>query len=206
MKIKREFSSGGVVYKKVKIPAFGSGRSTLPIRPCSAPDPSAGKQKLKILFLLGKHSGYHKWVLPKGLIEPGEKDWQTALRETEEEMGVKARLVREKPIYKEKYFYYADLIKVKSPSQRLVGLWPKNSKIDEDTRRVIKYQEAGGGKTKIFKTVTFYLMEYFSGGPLAHGWEMEEAGWFDEENALKIMAFEGEKEALKKAKGFLNEK
>jgi len=84
-KLKREFSAGCVVYKQTKVQS----------------------SKFKVQYLLGKHSGYHKWVLPKGLIEEGEKSWQTALRETEEETGVRARLVEPKPIHKEPYFFYA---------------------------------------------------------------------------------------------------
>lgn len=134
--MKREFSAGCVVYKKTPKGLF---------------------------FLIGKHSGYHKWVLPKGLIEKGEHGWQTAVRETEEEMGVKAKLMSKKPIHKVQYFYYAD-------------------------------------KIKVFKTVSFYLGEHVAGDPKNHDWEMEEAGWYPFKEALKKMAFDGEKETLKKAK------
>lgn len=151
--MKREFSAGCVVYKK-------SSKGTV--------------------FLLGKHSGYHKWVLAKGLIEKDEKGWQTAVRETKEEMGVKTRLVSKKPIYQVQYVYYADL---------------KNN--HPCLRRVAKYQESGGKRTKIFKTVDFYLAEYVSGDVKNHGWEMEEAGWFSFKEALTKLAFPGEQEALK---------
>ncbi len=190
--IEREFSAGGVVFKKYQIP----------------------NTKYQILFLLGKHSGYHKWVLPKGLIEAGEKLADTAIRETEEEMGVKAKVIQKEPIHIEKYVYYADYkeatesTKHEAPNSKQI----QNSKItntkqeeiemakrDQETRRVEKYQEEGGGKTKVFKTVTFYLMEYISGDPKEHGWEMKEVGWFTKDEALKIMGFTGEKEALKKA-------
>jgi len=159
IKIKKEYSAGGVVYKKTS-------------------------QGLK--FVLGKHSGYHKWVLPKGLIEPGEQPEQTAVRETEEEMGIKTRLVGKRPIHKDTYIYYADL---KNQSEQ-----------KESTRRVKKYQEQGGGKTKVEKTVTFYLLTHISGEPEKdHGWEMSQAGWFDYHQALEKLAFKGEKTALKKA-------
>ena len=69
---KQEFSAGLVVFKKYQSIKYQVS-------------------KYKVKFLLGKHSGYNKWVLPKGLIEKGELGWQTALRETEEEMGVKAK-------------------------------------------------------------------------------------------------------------------
>jgi len=195
MVIKREFSVGGVVFKKLKIK----------------------NKKLKIVFLLGKHSGYHKWVLPKGLVEEGERSWQTAIRETEEEMGVKTRPVIEKPIHVEKYVYYADykpqpkisnskfLISNQIPSSKFKGSKQSNNGTMEQfnnsrsSRRVLKYQEEGGSKVKVFKTVTFYLLEYVSGDPKEHGWEMSEAGWFAYDEALNIMSFAGEKEALKKA-------
>jgi len=170
-KLKREFSAGGVVYKK---------------------------SQAKILFLLGKHSGYHKWVLPKGLIEGNEKFWQTAIRETEEEMGVKTKLVKKKPIHKETYFYWADLKEENKPKPGI-----KDPKKNRETRRVEKYQEEGGVKVKVFKTVTFFLLEYLSGEPQDHGWEMEEAGWYSFEEALEKMSFKGEKEAVRIATGLL---
>lgn len=156
--IKKEFSSGCVVYKNKKSP----------------------------LFLLGKHSGYHKWVLPKGMIESGEKGTDTAIRETKEEMGVEVALIGNQPIYFVKYFFVGDYQKPAANDQR-------------PQRRVLKYQEEGGKKIKVFKTVSFYLAQYISGDPKNHGWEMEDAGWFTLENALEQMSFKAEKEALQKA-------
>ena len=40
---------------------------------------------------------YDDWTLPKGKLDPGESFEQAALREVEEETGVRARLVRELP-------------------------------------------------------------------------------------------------------------
>ena len=170
-KVKRECSSGCVVYKK-------SPKGTF--------------------FLIGKHSGYHKWVLPKGLIEKGEHAWQTAIRETGEEMGVKVKLINKKPLHKVQYFYYADLKKLKIKNEKF-KIAIQNSKLDKSARRVEKYQEQGGKKTKIFKIASFYLAKYVSGNPEEHDWEMEEAGWFKFGEALEKMSFPGEKEALKKA-------
>src|SRR3989304_7357914 len=94
---KREFSAGGVVYRNPQTPLRQhSGQAN---------------SKFQIKWLIGKHSGYHKWVLPKGLIEKGEQGWETALREVEEEMGVKARLVFQKPIHRVQYVYFADFKK-----------------------------------------------------------------------------------------------
>jgi len=184
---KREFSAGCVVYKKFK----------------------SIKDLESLKFLLGKHSGYHKWVLPKGLIEKGEKDFETAVRETEEEMGVKAKLVSQKPIYEEEYFFVADFKpQAANPKSEILNSKQIQNSNDQNLkqsanvpeRRVLVYQENGGGKVRVFKTVSFYLAEYGSGSSEDHGWEMSEVGWFTYEEALERLAFKGEKEALKKAK------
>lgn len=172
LELKREFSSGGSVYKK-----FEDG---------------------SVKWLVGKHSGYHKWVLPKGLIEPGEKGRETAVRETKEEMGVTAKIIGEKPVHTEKYYFVATL--KKENNEKETG---SNDKVP--IRRVKTYQEdpgfaeTGEDKIKVFKTVTFFLMEYVSGDPADHDWEMEDAGWYDLEEALEMLAFPGEKIALRKA-------
>jgi 8-oxo-dGTP pyrophosphatase MutT (NUDIX family) len=43
--------------------------------------------------LICKDAGYHRWVLPKGLVAKGENYEQTALREVQEETGIHARLI-----------------------------------------------------------------------------------------------------------------
>ncbi len=66
MKSRDEFSAGGVVYRRT---------------------PNG------VQVLVGKDGSYHKWVLPKGLVRKSESPDQTAVREVEEEVGVKARIV-----------------------------------------------------------------------------------------------------------------
>ncbi len=84
MKSRNEFSAGGVVYRRVKN---------------------------SIEVLICKDAGYHKWVLPKGLIAKGESPEQTAVREVAEEVGVKARLLE--PLGDpEKYIYTARGVRV----------------------------------------------------------------------------------------------
>ena len=63
--MKIETSAGGVVYRK-----------------------SRGK----IEFLAVQHSGHHRWVLPKGWIDPGETKEQAAVREVKEEAGVEVEI------------------------------------------------------------------------------------------------------------------
>jgi 8-oxo-dGTP pyrophosphatase MutT (NUDIX family) len=157
----------------------------------------------ELQFALGKHSGYHKWVLPKGMIEKGEDKLETAVREVAEEFGLMIRIIRPKPVSRVKYTYFAQF---KTESSNLKTTTPKVPNI-EDTRRVINYQEnfdrrrnlSEKNSIRVFKTVYFYLAEYLSGDLTKHGWEMEETGWFNYENALEKLAFQDEKEALVKA-------
>ncbi len=52
---------------------------------------------------------------------------------------------------------------------------------------------------KIFKVVTYFLMKYKSGDPKDHDWEVEEAGWYEAEDALKQLTFSQDKTLLKNA-------
>lgn len=52
---------------------------------------------------------------------------------------------------------------------------------------------------KIFKVVVYFLMKYLSGDPKDHDWEVEEAGWFNPDEALKTLSFSRDKELLRKA-------
>jgi 8-oxo-dGTP pyrophosphatase MutT (NUDIX family) len=69
MKSKNEVSAGGVVYRRNR------------------------EQEGQFDVLICKASGYHRWVLPKGMVNQGETLEQTALREVEEEVGVRARII-----------------------------------------------------------------------------------------------------------------
>ena len=158
---KLEHSAGGVVFKQK----------------------TANDKQPKIHYLIGKHSGYHKWVLPKGLIEAGETALQTAVREVQEEMGITAKIVDPLPIHTDTYTYWADY---KDD--------PTN--VHSPVRRVKKYQEEGGHQIKVTKTVDFYLLEWLSGDPRNHGWEMETSGWFEYNEAMSKLAFTGEKQTL----------
>ena len=68
--MKMQFSSGGVVYKKIEDQA---------------------------LILVSQHSLHHGWVFPKGLIGDhieNESKENTALREVEEETGAKGKIIQ----------------------------------------------------------------------------------------------------------------
>lgn len=77
--MKLEFSAGGIVFKK---------------------------EKNKVMILVAQHSGHHGWVFPKGRIGDhikGENKEDTAVREVEEETGVKGKLL--KPISPIQFWY-----------------------------------------------------------------------------------------------------
>jgi 8-oxo-dGTP pyrophosphatase MutT (NUDIX family) len=67
--VRREFSAGGVLVRRL-----------------------AGEWKLAAIRPAGKPTGV--WALPKGLIGPGERGEEAALREVAEETGATGRLIR----------------------------------------------------------------------------------------------------------------
>ena len=74
-----EFSAGGITYKK---------------------------EDSKLFILVSQHSAHHGWVFPKGLIgdkTKGESKEITAVREVEEETGIKAEI--EKAVKPVSYWY-----------------------------------------------------------------------------------------------------
>ena len=134
---KKEFSSGGIVYKNV------DG---------------------KIEWLLVQHSKHKGWIFPKGLIgdiNDGEKYVETAVREVEEEGGVKAKIVLDKP-FVTTYFY--------------------------------TFQGQ-----KIFKTVSYFLMEYESGDIKNHDWEVSDAKWLEADEVKKTLSFPADKKMFEEA-------
>lgn len=136
MKVKNEVSAGGIVYKKTKE---------------------------KIEWLICQHSQHKGWVFPKGLIgdsvanEPME---QAALRETEEEGGVKAKIVNHTPVRVSYMYRFKD--------------------------------------TLIRKTVFYFLMEYVSGDPKNHDWEMADAKFVPKKDVVKTLTYSSDKEAFEK--------
>ncbi len=135
MKIIRQISAGGIVYKK---------------------NPN-------LQWLICQHSQHRGWVFPKGLVgdeNSTESKEQAALREVEEEGGIKAKIVENEPI---KVFY--------------------EYQFDE---KLIK------------KTVYYFLMEYVSGDPSSHDWEMSEAKFVTKEEVIKTLTYKSDQDAFKK--------
>lgn len=137
MKFKTETSAGGIVYKK---------------------------ERNKILWLITQHSKHKGWGFPKGLIGDKDKDEpinKAALREVEEEGGIKAKIIKLLP---------------------------------NPTQYMYRFKEF-----LIKKTVYYFLMEYLSGDPKNHDWEMSDAKFVTEEEAKKILSFKSDKEAFAQA-------
>lgn len=59
------------------------------------------------------------------------------------------------------------------------------------------------GEDKIFKTVTFFLMEYQSGDIKNHDWEVSEAVWLPKEKVEGRLSFKTEKQVWGEAQKFL---
>ncbi len=136
MKVKYEISAGGIVYKQ---------------------------ERGKTCWLIAQHS-YHKgWIFPKGLVGDKTKEEQkeeAALREVEEEGGVKAKIVHHEPIVINYAYRWKDNL--------------------------------------IKKTVYYFLMEYLSGDPKNHDWEVLEAKFISGEEVKKTLTYESDKEAFEK--------
>ncbi len=110
-------------------------------------------------------------ALPKGLVDPGEKAAETAVREVREETGVTARLVTK--LRDIKYFY--------------VRSW--------------------GDRQRVFKIVSFYLLQYDSGtiddiSPDMRI-EVERALWVPLDQAATRLSYRSEREVVKLAQEYL---
>src|SRR3989339_1761526 len=116
MPIKRIFSAGGIVLRPfdytqgllLRPVQSGTGlRSGLRLRGRSdSRRSSIRKDKPGWEILVTQHSGHKGWDFPKGHREIYESEEQTALREVEEETGVKAEIIEK--VGETKYFYYEE--------------------------------------------------------------------------------------------------
>ncbi|MFA6017480.1 MAG: NUDIX domain-containing protein [Patescibacteria group bacterium] len=141
MTIINQTSAGGIVFKKLV----------------------TSHQPLTTVWLICQHSQHKGWVFPKGFVGDkikNESNETAALREVEEEGGVKAKIINNKPIITN-YQYE----------------WKNN---------LIK------------KTVYYFLMEYISGDPKDHDWEMSQAKFVTEDEVKKTLTYPSDKEAFAK--------
>ena len=65
------------------------------------------------------------------------------------------------------------------------------------------FSKGGARRVRFHKFVHFYLMRYVSGDVSGHDDEVNEARWFDTEEAEGMLAFKGERKALAEAREML---
>lgn len=136
MKYKKEVSAGGIVFKR---------------------------ENNDVLWLITQHSQHKGWSFPKGLVGDDNKDEpmkEAALREVQEEGGIKAKIIDDQPVKAE-------------------------------------YNYKTGRGFLVDKTVYYFLMEYVAGNPQDHDWEVSEAKFVPQEEALRTLSFDTDKGAFR---------
>lgn len=153
----REISAGGVVVRK-KDGVWWVAAIELPVQPNTEPDPPKRPARSKAKPVL---------CLPKGLVDPGEKALDAALREVREETGI-----------------------IAAPITKLA-----------DIKYV--YVRSWGDGERVFKIVSFYLLQYESGRiddvSEAMRVEVARAKWVLLQDAPKSLAYRGEKQVARQA-------
>ncbi len=153
----REFSAGGVVLRKMRGRWFIAMIEPHVERPKKMASKSTGQKRQQPVIR----------ALPKGAIDQGEKPEQTALREVEEETGVRAELIAK--LADIKYVY--------------VRNW--------------------GDRARVFKIVSFYLLQYRAGrlGNISPEMriEVQRAFWVPLDEAPAKLSYKGEREMAERA-------
>jgi len=142
--VKKQTSAGGIVYKRKSGVVINGKRTEPPVE-----------------WLVTQHSQHKGWVFPKGLVgdvHQSEHLEDAALREVNEEGGVRAHIVHPVPV-KVMYTY----------------TWEK---------------------VTVEKTVYYYLMEYDSGDPKDHDWEMSDAQFVTEKEVKRILTYPSDQSAF----------
>src|SRR6266436_10222586 len=153
----REISAGGVVVRKTS-----EGWELAVIEPQREQPESTKSDKKRQKQVL---------ALPKGLVDPGEKPEQTALREVREETGLVATTITK------------------------LG----------DIKYV--YTRSWGDGQRVFKIVSFFLLDYLSGEiddvTPAMRVEVKRASWIPLDEAPRRLAYRGERDMAKRAQQYL---
>lgn len=142
MKTINLISAGGIVIRKIR----------------------NSKSEIRNYILLCQHAKHKGWVFPKGIVgdtDPNEQKETAALREVEEEGGVKAKIIHPSPI--EVHYTY-------------------------------EFNNA-----LINKTVFYFVMEFVSGDPKNHDYEMMDAKFVAQDQVETTLTYASDKEALHQA-------
>jgi 8-oxo-dGTP diphosphatase len=129
----KQYSAGGIVYKKLQITS----------------------DELRVLWLICQHAQHNGWVFPKGIIgdsNENESIEDTALREVKEETGIDAELIKKIPtnieyLYQfkgEKYFktVYYYLMKYKGGDFKLRDHEMQDVRwaTEEEVKKILTYK------------------------------------------------------------------
>ncbi|OGD92847.1 hypothetical protein A2697_05220 [Candidatus Curtissbacteria bacterium RIFCSPHIGHO2_01_FULL_41_44] len=175
MAIKRIFSAGGIVIRPLGYDPVSKFDET-----------GSGKEAEKWEVLVTQHSKHKGWDFPKGHREIYESEEQTALREVEEEAGVKAEIIER--VGQTQYFYWETEEPVFAPSTLRLYSGPLAS------------LRATVGKEKVLKTVAYYLMKYVGEGEATTAFEVSAKVWLPIDKVEEKLTFKDTKELWEKAK------
>ena len=132
------------------------------------------------LFLLVQHQAGH-WAFPKGHADPGESALETAMRELEEETGIRDCEVRQEPSFVEHYSF----VKQGNPN----------------SAKHYSFAEEG---ERIEKTVTYFLAFVNSMEVELQADEVQNSAWSSFEEAVKLITFDGNRQVLREVKAYLD--
>lgn len=76
-----------------------------------------------------------------------------------------------------------------------------DGEVERDLGEIVFWFFAGAGKTRkrIRKTVRFFQLRYTTGDTARHDAEVDDAAWFDAEEAVRRLTFDSERDVLVKA-------
>lgn len=125
------------------------------------------------------------WGFPKGHLEAGEGSEAAAVREIKEETGLEVKVL--KKLGTSQYVFN----ELPCNGAGSVSLQASSSVADRSAKN--KNGE------KVFKSVTIFLMEYLSGSLKLQTAEIQEAVWFDPQEAKTLLSFKKDLEFLNQA-------
>ena len=161
MPIKRIFSAGGIVLRRFAPQDKSFDRT----------DGKAGELQV----LVTQHSKHKGWDFPKGHIEEGESSEVAAVREVEEETGIKAEIIEKAG--STEYFY-----------------WEVGPSSATSFAKATKVKKATEGKEKVLKTVVYYLMKYVGEGEATTAFEVSDMVWLPVDEVEAKLTFKDTKD------------
>jgi len=152
------------------------------------------------VLLVGRSRG-GLWALPKGTPEPGETHEQTALREVQEETGVRGAIVQ--PIGEIRYTFD---VPGRLPVRAVRGSAGGRGRGEPAPKAALSEQTGGverDRRRRFVKTVHHFLMEPVGGDPSLHDAEYDVVRWAPAQEALRLLTYPNERTILRQALALL---